>query len=156
MKAGEKRGRGRPALETVADFGHSGPKVAQDVFQIEAALGRGRGSLAKAIRQVAAQAEMPVETVKKHAQRYAEHFREAAHARRLHAARFDGLARRISGFPDDVRARFVEVPASRAMSLLVNNEIDGTCPAWLVACVRSHRGDGRSLMASLERAAEQA
>jgi histone H3/H4 len=137
----------------LADYSHGGPKVAQDVFEIEAALGAKRGSLANAIRQVTAEQGMAVETVKKHAQRYAEHFREDAHARRQRLARFAGLERRISGFPDDVRAKFLAAPASRAMRLLVNQRIDGTCPAWLVDCVRSHQGDGRSLMSRLEEAA---
>ncbi len=149
----EKRGKGRPPLETVGDFSHSGPKVARDVFALEAKLGGQRGALAQAIRQVAEERGMPVGTVKKHAQRYADTLREMTEQTHKWSVRFAGLATRMSGFPDDVHAKFGELPLKRGMKLLVDHSIDGTCPAWLVACVRAHDGSACDLMERLEEAA---
>jgi hypothetical protein len=96
---------------------------------------------------------MPAATVKKHAQRYADPWRDMAMDRHRHSVRYADLGPRMSGFPDDVRAKFGELPLKRGMKLLVDNAINGTCPPWLVACVRAHAGDSRSLMARLEEAA---
>ncbi|MBX3601069.1 MAG: hypothetical protein KF863_10620 [Rubrivivax sp.] len=136
-------GRGRPALDSLpfGDARHrkGGPRVARLVFEAELRMGTRHGALTAAVREVAQRLGMPIDTVK----RYATRYRSARRMTRLRAeltATIEEADRRMLGMPDDVRCTLESaLTTGGLLRLLRENEIDGTCPQWLVDTVR--RGD---------------
>jgi hypothetical protein len=130
--------RGRPRVKNPLAL--TAPRIAWAVFQHELSLGPGRGTQAEAIRLVAAEKRISSSTVKKAAQRYvhlASSFRSTAEFIASTAPDIGECERRISGFPDDVRAVLEsEWSYAQLLPFLRAQGIDGTCPRWLIDLVR--------------------
>lgn len=149
---------GRPPLETISDLRHGGPGIAQRVFAIEAQIGNVRGALAQAIRQVAAETSMPVNTVKVYARRYATSdatgVRDMIRSRHATMSGASTLNSLLFGFPEDVQHALDALPLGPAFKLLKEHvKHPGHCPGWVVDCVRTRSETGEHLMERLEKAA---
>lgn len=133
-----KRGRGRPKLRTLLELNRSmGATIAMEVFREEFQQGCGRGAFMAAVRIVASRRRMPVDSVKRSATRYRTAVRWQAKFESEIGAYSAEIDRRMMGFPADVH-EWVGVKLSTAglMTLLRENNIDGTCPKWLIDLAR--------------------
>lgn len=128
------KGRGRPKYQTLSDTLRSAPgKIALEVFRAELRL----GSTMAAVRAVAAEWSMQVDTVKKYANRHRDDLEWLAHGEADIVRLVDEVKRRMLGFPEDVRDGLRDVPMPKLLALLREHGIDGTCPKWLIDAVRN-------------------
>lgn len=147
----------RPPYENVGDyFRNSSPKMAQEVYSYLVRNPDGKAPFKNACLAVAEKTGMKQETIKRYATRYREQLEEVVISREKIISSYQELVLRIIGFPDDIQEKIGELPASKVLKILRLNEIDGTCPAWLVSCVRAHSGNPEQLLVELQAASDKA
>jgi len=71
-----------------------------------------------------------------------------AFAKTLLAIERDDIERRMSGFPDDIKQKLLawNPPSDWFVRLLRANDIDGSCPSWLIESVRAENWQCLDLM----------
>lgn len=110
-------------------------RIAMEVFRLRRTLKPARGVAARSIEQVASRYGMSFAAVKKAAQRHRDLDDAVALLSRLDEEARE-LRRRLLGVPDDVRRGLGKLPAAWLLAFLRDNDIDGTCPSWMVEVVR--------------------
>lgn len=132
-----KRARGRPLAKdsTVGGLSDGNIAIVLEVLERQRHLG---GSLRKATGEVAAARGKSLDSVKKLVQRHPwlrgvdDTLSQIERRARDEAE----LLRRMLGMPDDVRRKFGPLDAMSVLDFLRRENIDGTCPSWLVEAAR--------------------
>ena len=134
--------RGRPKKDSLQSYlKGSGTRLARAVFDEEAKLNGKYGAFMIAVRIVAKREragnetlEKAVERVKKSAQRHKLINRQTAFLNHRLKNIFSEIDRRTRYFPDSIKAALEErMTTNNYLRFLIENNIDGNCPQWLIA-----------------------
>lgn len=131
-----KRKRGRPeAIDSPKHFMKgSGARLAKAVFDENAKLDGKYGAFMIAVRIVAKREKIGIETVKKTAYRYKLLNRQISFLNHELKDIFSEIDQRTRYFPYSIKAVLQErMTANNYLKFLIENNIDGNCPQWLIA-----------------------